>query len=181
MTDANTLEATLKNQQWVGGQAPTNADTEAFEAIKNENLNAGSHPHTFAWFCLVSKFTDAVRKTWGAAAPAKAGKGGKKAAPKTEAKADDDDMDLFGDDNEEDAAAAKVAAENAQKSKKVKKVVIAQSLVLFEVKPVSDETDIDEMAKRILAIEMDGLFWKTEYRKDPVAFGIFKLVIGVTV
>ena len=28
---------------------------------------------------------------------------------------------------------------------------------------------------------MDGLYWKTEYRKDPVAFGIFKLIIAVTV
>jgi len=28
---------------------------------------------------------------------------------------------------------------------------------------------------------MDGLYWKTQYRKEPVAFGIFKLIIGVTV
>ena len=178
MTDANTLEATLKNQQWVGGQSPTNADTEAFEAIKTADLNAGSHPHTFAWFCLVSKFTEAVRKTWGAAAPAKAAKGGKKAAaPKKE---EDDELDLFGDDNEEDIAAAKASVE-ATKAKKAKKVVIAQSLVLFEVKPVSDETDIDAMAAAILAIKMDGLYWKTQYRKEPVAFGIFKLIIGMTV
>ena len=179
MTDVNTLEATLKTQQWVGGQAPTNADTEAFEAVKNESLNAGTHPHVFAWFCLVSKFTDAVRKTWGAAAPAKGGKkGGEKKAAKKE---EDDDLDLFGDDNEDDAAAAKAAAEAAKKAKKPKKVVIAQSLVLFEVKPLDDTTDLDELAKKILDINMDGLYWKTEYKKEPVAFGIFKLIIGVTV
>lgn len=28
---------------------------------------------------------------------------------------------------------------------------------------------------------MDGLLWKTQYRKDPVAYGIFKLIIGATV
>ena len=28
---------------------------------------------------------------------------------------------------------------------------------------------------------MDGLYWKTQYKKEPVAFGIFKLIIGVTV
>jgi len=28
---------------------------------------------------------------------------------------------------------------------------------------------------------MDGLLWKTEYKKDPVAYGIFKLIIGCTV
>ena len=151
MTDVNTLEGTLKNQQWVGGQAPTNADNEAFEAVKNENINAGSHPHAFAWFCLVSKFTDAVRKTWTAAAAA--GKGGKKGGKKEVAKKEDDDeMDLFGDDNEEDAAAAKEAAAKVKAGKKPKKVVIAQSLVVFEVKPLDDQTDLDELAKKILAI-----------------------------
>ena len=28
---------------------------------------------------------------------------------------------------------------------------------------------------------MDGLFWKTEWKKEPVAYGIFKIVIGATV
>ena len=111
MTDVNTLESTLKNQQWVGGQLPTNADLEAFEAIKSESLSAATHPHVFAWFSLVSKFSDVVKKTWGSAAPAKGGKAGKKAAPKQE---EDDDLDLFGDDNEEDAAAAKKIAEAAK-------------------------------------------------------------------
>ena len=28
---------------------------------------------------------------------------------------------------------------------------------------------------------MDGLQWKTEYRKDPIAYGIHKLVIGCVI
>ena len=52
---------------------------------------------------------------------------------------------------------------------------------MFEVKPADSETDIDAMAKKILDIKMEGLYWKTQYRKEPVAFGIFKLIIGVTV
>ena len=184
MVDANTLEATLKTQQWVGGQTPTSADQEAFEAIKNETLNAATHPHAFAWFCLVSKFSEAIRGSWAAAAAAGAAKGGKKGgkkdAPKKEAKKEDDDMDLFGSD-EDDGAAAKAAADAAKGAKKPKKVVIAQSLVLFEVKPLDDTTNIDDMAAAILAIKQDGLYWKTEYRKEPVAYGIFKLIIGVTV
>jgi translation elongation factor EF-1beta len=90
-------------------------------------------------------------------------------------------LDLFGDDNEEDAAAAKAVAEKAKAGKKPKKVVIAQSLVLFEVKPLDSETDIDAMAKAILEIKMDGLYWKTEYKKIPLVFGLFKIVIGMTV
>lgn len=32
-----------------------------------------------------------------------------------------------------------------------------------------------------MKIEMDGLFWKTEYKKEPIAYGIHKLVIGCVV
>ena len=28
---------------------------------------------------------------------------------------------------------------------------------------------------------MDGAFWKTEYKKVPVAYGIFKLIVAVTI
>ena len=93
----------------------------------------------------------------------------KKEAPKKNAvvakKSDDDDLDLFGDDDEGDAESAKAAAAAAKAkataAAKPKKVVIAQSLVMFEVKPLDSETDLDELAKKILAINMDGLYWKT--------------------
>ena len=189
MTDANTLEGQLKNQQWVGGQAPTAADKEAWEAVKTENIRPDQNPHTFAWFCLVSKFSDAIKNTWPAGGAAKGGdKGGKKGGKKEEKAAkkdDDDDLDLFGEDNEDDkaaAAAAKAKAEAAKAGKKEKKPVIAQSLVLFEVKPLDDETNLDDVAARIInEIKLDGCYWKTEYKKEPIAFGIFKLIIGVTV
>ena len=32
--------------------------------------NVDTHPNAFAWYALVSRFTDAVRGTWTAAAPA---------------------------------------------------------------------------------------------------------------
>ena len=183
MVDANTLETTLKNQQWVGGQSPTQEDKAAFDAMKSQNVNAESHPNMFAWFFLCSKFSEAVMKTWpagGAAAGAKGGKakGGK--GGKAAKKEDDDLDDLFGDDNEEDAAAAKAAAQAAKdKAKKPKKVVIAMSLVMLEVKPLDDTIDLDKLANDIFTtITQDGLFWKTEFKKEPVAFGIFKLIIG---
>lgn len=73
-----------------------------------------THPNTFAWFVLCHRFSDAARALWGGAAPAKAAakpapakkEEPKKEEPKKEAakpKADDDDMDLFGDDDEDDA------------------------------------------------------------------------------
>lgn len=52
---------------------------------------------------------------------------------------------------------------------------------MYEVKPADSETDLDKLAEKIFAITKDGLYWKTQYKKEPIAFGIFKLLIGVTV
>ena len=182
--DANAIEAKLKNQQWVGGQTPTKEDADAFKAISGTNLSCETHPCTFAWFALVFKFTDEVKGTWpaaGAGAKGKEGGKGKKGkGKKEEKKADEDEMDLFGSDDDDGEAAKKAAqAVKDATKKKAKKPVIAMSLVMLEVKPVDDTTDLDKLATRLFStITQEGLFWKTEYKKEPVAFGIFKLIVG---
>lgn len=107
------------------------------------------------------------------------------AAPAKKGGDDLDEDDLFGDDDEDDAAAAKEAAAKAKaeaEKKKKKKEVIEKSLIILEVKPLDDTVDLDATAERIMAeIQQEGLMWKTEYKKDPVAFGIFKLIIGFTI
>jgi elongation factor 1-beta len=67
------------------------------------------------------------------------------------------------------------------KAKKKKAAPVAKSLIIWEVKPWGEETDLNALANKILGIEMDGLFWKTEWKKEPVAYGIFKIQIGATV
>ena len=117
-------------------------------------------------------------------------KGGKKeAAPKKEEKkpaaaaADDDDFDPFAEDPEADAAAAEALKKKGEEAaaKKKKAAPIAKSIILWEVKPWGEETNLDELAQMILGIEMEGLVWKAEYKKEPVAFGIFKLIMGAVV
>jgi translation elongation factor EF-1beta len=92
----------------------------------------------------------------------------------------DDELDLFGDDDDEEAI--RIAKEVAQKAiapKKPKKKVIAMSIVFLEVKPLDSDTNLDDLAQRIFkTVTMDGLNWKTEYKKEPIAFGIEKLVIA---
>jgi len=96
-----------------------------------------------------------------------------KAAPAKAAKKADDDMDdLFGDDD------AEPAPKKVEIKKKEKKKVIAMSLVMLEVKPLDSETNLDDLAEKIFTLTQDGLFWKTEFKKEPVAFGIFKLIVG---
>jgi len=73
----------------------------------------------------------------------------------------------------------KQAEANAGKKKKAPPV--AKSLIIWEVKPWGEDTDLQVLADKILGIQMDGLFWKTEWKKEPVAYGIYKIVIAATV
>ena len=111
------------------------------------------------------------------------GKEAAAAQPKAAPKKEEDELDdLFGDDDDDAEAAKKIAEQAKEKAKgKKKKEVIAQSLVMFEVKPLDSETNLDDLAQRIFKITQEGLYWKTQYKKEPVAFGIYKLIIGVTV
>ena len=72
-------------------------------------------------------------------------------------------------------------AEEAKNMKKKKAAPVAKSLIIWEVKPWGEDTDLDALAQKILGIQMDGLFWKTEWKREPVAYGIYKIVIGATV
>ena len=186
---ADALEVKLAKDQWLGGQQPSAADREAIEAMPQPPSPA-THPNVFAWWCLVSKFTPTVRAAWaGAAAP----KAAKTAAPKEEKKAetevkataDEDEFDPFADEPEdEEAEKAKMERmkEIAKTAKSYGKVgPVAKSIIIWEVKPWGEETDLDALAKKILAIELDGLVWKTEYKKEPIAYGVNKLVIGAVV
>merc|ERR1712048_841838 len=86
----------------------------------------------------------------------------------------------MGDEEAEKAKMARMK-EIAKTAKSHGKVVVGKSLIIWDVKPWGEETDLDEMAKLILSIEMEGLQWKTEYKKEPVAYGVFKVQIGATV
>lgn len=96
-------------------------------------------------------------------------------------------MDLFGDSDEDDQdarmeAKAKLIEAAKGAAVKPKTVIIAKSMILFEVKPLDDETDLDALAIRIKKeLVMDGLLWKEQTMKEPIAFGIEKLIIGCTV
>lgn len=68
------------------------------------------------------------------------------------------------------------------KNKKKKAPPVAKSLVILEVKPWGKEVDLDVLGKKIIdEVVMDGLDWKTEFKKEPVAFGVYKIVIGCVV
>ena len=102
-------------------------------------------------------------------------------AKPAEVKKDEDDFDPFAEGNDEDAAAAEALKAKAAEAKKAKAPPIAKSIIVWEVKPWGEDTDLDALAQKILGITMDGLSWKTEFKKEPIAYGVFKIVIGAVV
>lgn len=55
--------------------------------------------------------------------------------------------------------------------------MIERSQVVVEVKPWDTETDLEDLAKKIKATEIDGLKWGEGHKLVPVAFGIKKLLV----
>lgn len=167
------------------GAKLTQADASAVKEMGALRPNPAFHPNLFAWTAIVTKFADTVMSKWPAGElprPAIVEKKEAKAASTTAPVDNIDEDDLFGDDDAIEVAATLAAKKKAAEPAKPKKAApIAKSIVLIEVKPCDDETDLDVLATRILAINKDGLVWKTEYKKEPIAYGIFKLIIGFVV
>ncbi|KAI8821199.1 eukaryotic translation elongation factor 1 delta, isoform CRA_g [Chytriomyces cf. hyalinus JEL632] len=97
---------------------------------------------------------------------------------------DENDIDLFGsDDEEEDEAKAALTAQrlkdyHAKKATKPK--VVAKSMVILDVKPWDDETDMKEMEACVRGITMEGLVWGTA-KFVAIGYGIKKLQITCVV
>lgn len=159
-----------------GGALPDHNDAEILLALGHNAPDKSLHPNTYFWYVNNKIFGEPVLNSW----IEKSGKK-KEAEKKTEAKADDDD--LFGDDDEDEKAklAELAKKKEAEKKDKKKKEVVARSIVIFDVKIFEQEQDLDVLAKKILEIEMDGLQWRTEYKKVPVAYGMYKLQMGCTI
>jgi elongation factor 1-beta len=185
-----TLDAALKDNLYIGGHSPSAEDALVFEQFAQAKTepNQDKHANLWAWFALVVLFRENVRDSWKASAKVAEKKPAeKKEEKKPEKKAaepvKDECDDLFGDDGDDAAAleALKKKKEDEKKSKKKKEEVVQKSLVLLDVKVWDPEQDLDELAKRIIKIEKDGLFWKTEYKLADVAFGVKKIVVGMTI
>jgi elongation factor 1-beta len=192
--DLEKLETHFRDNLFVGGNFPNVEDALLFEQYITSNAepSQASHPNLWSWFSLTSIYTPAVKGSWKQVAgkkeePKKAEAKKpetKKAENKKEEPKKDDDIDLFGDDDEGDAAALEAMKKKKAEEKKTEKKkveVIAKSLILLDVKVWDPEQDYDALAKKILAIEKDGLFWKSEYQLKDVAFGVKKIVIGLVV
>eukprot|EP00331_Platyophrya_macrostoma_P014127 CAMPEP_0176433410 /NCGR_PEP_ID=MMETSP0127-20121128/16004_1 /TAXON_ID=938130 /ORGANISM="Platyophrya macrostoma, Strain WH" /LENGTH=212 /DNA_ID=CAMNT_0017815829 /DNA_START=68 /DNA_END=706 /DNA_ORIENTATION=+ len=168
------VEKFLAHNNYLSGCAEPNAtDAAVFKGLK-QTPNRNTHPNLFSWFLFLSNFSAGAIDSLAE----------KKATTKTETKKADAEDDLFGDDDPEEAAKLKAIADkkkaDAEAGKK-KKEVVARSIVIFDVKVFEMEQNLDELAKKILAIEMPGLQWRTEYKLVEIAYGMKKLQMGCTI
>ena len=75
------FEAKLQNSQWLGGASPTGEDRDALVTLEGKAPNPLSHPRTFAWYSIASKFTPQAQAAWaGETAPVAAAEPKKKEA-----------------------------------------------------------------------------------------------------
>lgn len=190
------VEKHLTQNVYLSGKTlPGQEDAQLLAQIKDAP-DRTQFPHTYAWWWTLALFRENVRATWGQDPAKKTDTkkaDGKKTDPKTGddkktdtkteekkvEKKDDDDLDLFADDPEAEAEAQKLKeATTAKKEadKKEKKVIIAKSRVVFDVKGYETEQDFDALGKRVMAeIKKDGLVWQDTFKVLPIAFGMKKL------
>lgn len=184
------LNTFLATNNFIGGAHPNGQDSLVYAQFQGNAPSVIEYPNVTGWFYVLRYFTQEVKDHWVAEDEKKQQK---KASPKKSPKkkeekkpvVDDDDADLFGDEETGEEKEARLKREEEARKKKQddkkKKVVIQKSLVIIDIKVFEMEQNLDELAKKVIAIELDGLTWKTEYKIMDVAFGMKKLRIGMVV
>ncbi|KAI8620054.1 hypothetical protein BC830DRAFT_638662 [Chytriomyces sp. MP71] len=190
-----TLNSFLEEHSYIDGYTATQADVAVYEAVKAP-VAAAKYPHVARWWNHINarggktaKFPGTKKSisAYGPSGAAPAAPAAKKAAPAPSPAAkkdEEEDFDLFASDEEEEDAekaaltAKRLAEYNAKKAAKPKPV--AKSMVILDVKPWDDETDMKALEKEVRGIVMEGLVWGTG-KLVAIGYGIKKLQITAVV
>ncbi|VDO04564.1 unnamed protein product [Rodentolepis nana] len=154
---------------------PSKADTSVFESISK--VPDAKYVNALRWYNHIRSFGDQQVKLPGN--PKGLNSMTTITVKKNEEEADD--FDLFGSEDEAEAEmrhSAALASYNSKKSAKAKPV--AKSMIILDVKPWDDETNMDALEKCVRSIEVDGLLWGSS-KLVPIFQGIKKLQITCVV
>ncbi|CAB4408943.1 unnamed protein product [Rhizophagus irregularis] len=177
-----TLNIFLQDKSYIESYEPSQADVAVFEALNRPDST--KYPHAARWYNHIASYSESFSSLPGTKKDASSYGPDVVETPTEEKKDDDDDVDLFGsDDEEEDEEAERQKAERLaeyRRKKEAKPKVIAKSMVILDVKPWDDTTDLAEMEKFVRSIELDGLVWGAS-KLVPVGYGINKLQISCVV
>jgi elongation factor 1-beta len=201
------LEAYLVGRTFVFGLCPSTADADLLALVK-KCPDANTYPASARWFNYISGFDAKAQKGFakcallsvGVAVAAPAAKPAAKAAAEDD---DDDDDDMFDDDEEEEEEDPEELAKiEAAKKKKKKRKPVLRSQIIFDIKPMSIEVDLEEMADKIKDLAVgtmepfatrikdindervtveNSCVWGEGHEVKPIAFGICKLQVSCVV
>lgn len=178
------LDKFLGDRSYIEGYTPSQADTTVFQALTKAPV--GNFVHVLRWYNQIKSYGNHVGSFPGIKKPLSELGLGLDTNSHTQAKKveeEEDDFDLFGSDEEEDEEVEKLKQERIAKyheKKATKKIVIAKSNIILDVKPWDDETDMKKVEELVRTIQRDGLLWGAS-KLVPLAYGIRKLQISCVV
>ncbi|SLM37585.1 elongation factor 1-beta [Lasallia pustulata] len=185
------LNSWMTTRSYIVGYGPSQADVASFKALKAQP-SPDKYPHAYRWYKHMTTYESEFSTLPGDPSKAYTTYGPEKTeatlnpkdAPKEAEEEEEEDDDLFGsDDEEEDPEAVRIREERLaayKKKKEGKEKPAAKSIVILDVKPWDDETNMKELEANMRAIEMDGLTWGAG-KLVPVGFGIKKLQVNLVV
>lgn len=190
-TGLRSLDAYLLNRSYIEGYQPSQADCVVYRAVgKKPDVK---YENALRWYKHIDSFGAARESFPGQAKPIESygitahpvvsAEHAKTTTPTTAAANEDDVDDLFGSDSDDEAEAERLRKErqaNADAVKAAHSEPVAKSVIVLDVKPWDDETNMAEMERRVREIQLDGLLWGAS-KLVPLAYGIKKLQIGCVV
>ena len=144
---------------------------------------ASSAPHAARWYTHIQALLGAafpgrgagvsVGGGGGAAAPAAAAKKPAASVSGSDDSDDDDELDLFGEMTEEEKAAAEEKKRVIEEAKRrgAEKAKLTKSMIVLDVKPWDDETDLAAMEAEVRSIVKEGLLWGAS-KLVPIGYGV---------
>jgi elongation factor 1-beta len=197
--DAAGLNKHLADKSYVEGFLPSQHDVTVFAKFQNspQASDKKGFPHLARWHKHIASFSKSERDAFAGEKQEKdendvdlfGDDEEEKPAAEKKAEKDENDIDLFGDTEEEDETEEdkakeelrnKLAADAIARKKAAGTYVIPKSMIVLDVKPYDDETDLVEMEKLVRSVEMEGLEWKSGKLVD-LCYGIQKLQISCVV
>ncbi|KAH8669185.1 hypothetical protein BX600DRAFT_461325 [Xylariales sp. PMI_506] len=186
----NAFNTWVKTRSYVVSHSPSQADVTCFKAIKSQPY-ISQYPHAARWYRHIASYESEFETLPGDSSKAYTTYGPEDSKATAvnlinslERDSDSDDIDLFAtDDEKEDAEVvrareARLAAYREKKATKPK--IAAKSVVIIDVKPWDDETDMVKLEAAVRSIQKNGLVWGTS-KLVAVGFGIKKLQINLVV
>jgi len=183
------LNEYLTTRSYITGYQASNDDLVVYSGLKSDP-DAAKHVNVARWYkhikaLLGASFPGKAQGVTVEAAPATTTNAAAEAEPETDVLADEDedeDLDLFGEMTEEEKAAAeeKKKAIEAKKAKAKANALKAKSMIIIDVKPWDDTTDMAALEAEVRGVEKDGLLWG-QSKLVAVGFGIKKLQITAVI